>query len=269
MQTIHPEIIFKNSGFRNQKDLLLERACHNGEFDRVERTFANSTFGRLSRKKDVYHIEKDVMTNCLKLSIEQGHVEIMDFLIDLGADFPDFSVKESLLLCCRQNHLRMLKVFYDRFDPPTAWINYCLLESIDRADLNTTKFLLENKADISGKDGVLILEKAIYANKMDNFKLLLDYGIDVSEEIIKYVCKYNINRPYLDLLINRKLVDINHPTIPVKIRTELYEKKFYRKWRRIYLKNWVRKVLIPLYYSPQFQGGILAKRDILNVVSLE
>jgi len=44
--------------------------------------------------------------------------------------------------------------------------------------------------------------------------------------------------------------------------------KFYKKWRKIVLKNFVRKVIAPLYYSPGFFGGEKEKKDLEGIINV-
>lgn len=246
-----PELSQVNTEYmKNHKDFLLEKASQNGDFSRVFE-LANLKSHRFTQK---------TLDTCLNYSIEYGHLDIVNFLLSKGAVYSENAVQNSIYRCCNIGDLSTLQILYEKFNPPNSSLNIPLITTCRTGHIDIVHFLLENKANVFHNDHEPI-KTSIQHNRIEVVKLLLDYGVDVNNA----VWEARRNLYMMKFFIDMKLITIDHAYIEPRVRIAYYENKFYKKWRRIYLRKWIRRVLSPLYYSPEYNGGVLAKKDIQNM----
>jgi len=175
-------------------------------------------------------------------------------------------------------------LFYSRIQKPvitpflienkadvTVYDNIIIKRASTYNDVNFLKFLVEHKADINCDEGRPIKLAAKIGN-LENLKFLLENGGVLNEELsedLSVIAIENRDIECLEYLISKGVV----PN-PVHMDDELkiilaerkYFPKFFRKWRKIVFKSFIEKVVTPLYYSPGFPGYIKAKGHFQSLI---
>ena len=144
------------------------------------------------------------------------------------------TLQEQLISASRNGQLKMVKYLISAGADVTAQDNGAVRWASAYAQLETVKYLVENGADVTAKNNLAVRWAGV-TGRLDMIEYLLKMGADINQ-----------------LSSEHKLY--------------FKQKCAYSKWRRVYLKGWIRKVLIPLYYSPHLRGGIQAKIALQAVV---
>jgi len=121
-------------------------------------------------------------------------------------------------------------------------------------------FLIENKADVTTYYN-WPLKEASYRGHLDVVKILVKNKADITTDgngPIRYASKKG-NLNVVNFLLSEG-ADYNE--IDYRMRVRILQDKYYRKWRKIYFKRFIRKVVLPLYYSSGFIGSELEKRKM-------
>ena len=132
-------------------------------------------------------------------------------------------------------------------------------------DLKMVEYLVKNGANVTALDNSAVIWASIHGH-LKMVEYLVKNGADVTDQDNSAIFWTNRNGhlKIVDFLLkNGASMDKLAP----KYKEYFRMKRAYSRWRRVYLRNWIRKVLIPLYYSPQFQGGIQAKLALQAVVT--
>ena len=146
----------------------------------------------------------------------------------------------------------------------TAQDNDAVCLASKNGHLDVVKYLVSVGADVTAQDNDAVC-LASENGHLDVVKYLVNVGADITDHIncpVRWASE-NGHLNIIEYLLSIG-ADINQILLEHKIFFR--QKRAYSKWRRIYLRNWVRKVMIPLYYSPQNRGGIQAKKDLQVVV---
>jgi len=123
------------------------------------------------------------------------------------------------------------------------------------------EFLLENNADVSSNENTPIVA-AVKCEYLEGLKIMIEeYKGDVTlydNRVIK-AAEDDCNIKILKYLLLKggdfnKLSEVN--------KGRLLQSKYYRKWRKIVFKNFINKVVTPLYYSSGFIGGEKEKKEL-------
>jgi len=164
----------------------------------------------------------------------------------------------------------------------TAQNNEALIKAIEKygSDLTIIKLLIENKADPSAQNNQAIIDVCTW--KYSDFsliKLLVENNADVTVQYNRPILEtsYGIGTSYwwdpqnveekkaliesVEYLIS-KGADANE--LSKEAKNILISKKYFKRWRKFVFKNFIRKIIMPLYYSPGFPGEELEKKLTLN-----
>ena len=236
----------------------------------------------------------DILENGLKLGlINSEDVKLIKDMAFEDEDFLEYSMDYIFIVAVENNRLNMVKYLVSEGADVTADDNDAITYAGRYGYLEMTKYLVENGADVTAQDNATVIW-ASYNGCLNMVKYLVENGADISDqdnwsvcmasengqlETVKYLVKVGADVTARDnyairmasrnghLKVVEFLVengaDVDELTPEHKLYFQM--KRAYSKWRRVYLRNWIRKVLIPLYYSPQFQGGIQAKKDLQAV----
>lgn len=165
----------------------------------------------------------------LVLASRDGNLLSVRYLVEFGADV-NFDKSRAIYWACRFGHLEIVEFLVSSGSNISigSFVTAC-----GNGHLDVVKYLTSVAKKRSGYKQALTL--ASWNEQTEVVKYLIGIGVttsDLTTEDEQYMRTYNA----------------------------------YRKWRRIHLRNWVRKVLTPLYYSPKFAGGIRAKKELESVV---
>jgi len=139
-------------------------------------------------------------------------------------------------------------------------INFFSRAACYYGQLEILKYLYSIGADILAMEN-LALRWACVNKHSDIVKFLLKKGADlkVRNNIPIKSAKHNGDLETIYILIKNG-ADKN--ILSERQKRYVILRKYYSKWRIIVFKNWFRKVLIPLYYSPKFFGGEKEKKSL-------
>jgi len=129
-----------------------------------------------------------------------------------------------------------------------------LYYAIHQDNISFARFLLENKANVTGNGDNDALGMAVAHNNIEAVELLIEYGADFTL-FDNSVIKYYTTRSKVKMLNYLLSKGAEFDNFPKESKVKILQDKYYRKWRKIVLKNFIRKVVTPLYYSPGFLGG--------------
>jgi len=125
-----------------------------------------------------------------------------------------------------------------------------LFSAINYGSFENIKIVVSSNADINFNHGNPLRLACTFAKrKLNVVKLLVENKADIS------YCNYHCVRTSHSLEILKYLVEKKPDSLQYldKWRKNVYlQFKYFRKWRKIVFKSFIRKVVIPLYYSPRF-----------------
>ena len=174
------------------------------------------------------------------------------------------STQAHLILASKNGHLETVKNLIEIGADVTAQDNCAVRWVSGNGHLEMVEYLVENKADITAQDNEPI-RWASENGHLEVVKYIVKVGADVTAQdngAVIWASK-NGHLKMVEYLLSEG-ADMDKLT--PKHKEYIKQKRAYSKWRRIHLRNWIRKVLIPLYYSPQNRGGIQAKKDLQAIV---
>ncbi len=170
--------------YRNAIDKVFTRACNLGYLPVVK------YFIELERK----HI--DINTGLLEAS-ENGHLSVVQYLIEREEDPDDIDFSEALIGASRKGHLPVVKYFIEKGADVHIDDDYALTSASEEGHLSVVKYLIENGADVHAgeyHDTALILASA--ANHLHIVKYLIEEGgADIHseyDEIVRLASGYII-----------------------------------------------------------------------------
>lgn len=220
---------------------------------------------------------------------KKGYVDLLALLIEQNAD-PSAGNENALCWVCRTfpkpenlnwllsvkadvtarnnepiceavdvDYLDIVKILVENKADVTAQYNYPIISATKKCcSLEMVKYLVENGADVMVQNNEP-MRNAVINNNFDIVKFLYSKGASVNEGRLVYeASRYNFNK-IVDFLVSKggDINDIDEYHI-----TSFRTRRAYRRWRLVHLKKWIRRVLIPLYFSPGFPGGSRAKKEL-------
>lgn len=234
-------------------------------------------------------------TETLKKFIQ--HLPISS-LCELEKRYPRKRAKQKLESTLFRDSLFVWGCFYGRFELAEAFFYRVkkrvrengLIHASFCGSVEIVEFLLSRGVNCRTTINIAFT-KAVYTGSFEVVKILYDLGAskELSKNIVSRLLQLRGQEP-VDIIKYIKL-DLSKVDLPpsfqmggsMKVylvelgllklekmtnwcREEYFEYFYYRKWRRIHLRKWIRRVLIPLYYSPGFPGGVLNKRAITTLI---
>jgi len=183
---------------------------------------------------------------------EENNIECIKYLIEMKADI---RAKNDLAIPCSciKNNIKILKFLIEKGLDVTTQNNRAVSMASSR---EIFEILIKNRADVSGKQGIDALLKACRNEDLNLVDFLIKNGAKINKQIInlssfnpKFVTYFSRMKPDFSQMLPR-------------VKNRYLSRKYYSRWRLIRWKNWFRKVVIPLYYSPRFSGYL---KDIFTV----
>lgn len=170
--------------------------------------------------------------------------DMIEYLISIGADVTT-NDNETICWAGRYGNTGLIKKLIEKKADVTARNNLPLVWASSEGYFETVKFLLEQKADATAQDNYSIVCASMFAGSKKTIEILLENGADINK-----------------LLPNHKEY----------FKTQRAEhlakmKKAYSKWRRVHHIRWIKRVLIPLYFSPRNRGGLQAKKELKAILN--
>ena len=205
-------------------------------------------------------LSDDILDRLLYIAVNNGHLSIITYLVSIGAD-PEFDDNWLIGIASENGRLDIVKYLVSQGADVRGHDDYAIIRASDNGHLDVVKYLVSQGSDYSNP---IVLMWASASGRLDIVKYITKQQIatqpDINPEIDFYdSLKLASQSGHLNVI--EYLLDKGgdwNALIPEHL--EYFKAKFaYKKWRKLHLRNWIRKVLIPLYYSPQFQGGIQAK----------
>lgn len=181
----------------------------------------------ISQKADVTHDRNYP----LQTASHYGNTDIVKYLVSIGAD-PFDRDNYASILASEYGHTDTLKYLVS-LGADVVTDNVTLRVACSKGYLDTVKYLVSVKADIFMYNNWAI-ESASKHGNLDIVEYLLSMGGDFYKLTPEH-------KEYFRM------------------------KRAYSKWRRIHFRKWIRRVLIPLYFSPGFPGANKAKKELFLI----
>ena len=166
------------------------------------------------------------------MASSNGHLEIVKYLVSIKADVSAHD-NRAFYLASSNGHLETVKYLVS-IVLDTVDYNYATRLACYYGNLNVVKHLVSIGADVT-----LINNCAIRQASENGYLSIVEYLLSIGADINQLLPEHKIF---------------------------FRQKRAYSKWRRIHLKNWIRKVLIPLYYSPKNRGGVRLKEELMKII---
>jgi len=167
-----------------------------------------------------------------------------------------------LSLNCMQGDLESLKINIKSCEDLGFWYHKDeLLSSVCfRGHIDMAKYLLEKKADISYRDNDPI-RAAHKGKQFEMVKFLIENGAESKDVYSTFHGSFDGSYYPFHLVSFLLKIGVKLEDIIIFLKEDYLRGKYFRKWRKIVLKKFIRKVILPLYYSPGFPGGERNKKD--------
>jgi len=217
-------------------------------------------------KGDV-NVETPKKERLLKKAVENKNFDIVKFLVENNADVTanqNEALFASTKQVCRGEKCTIAKFLLENKADITVADNAIVRKAVFAEDFNFLNFLIENKADINSEQGSALR----IAIQMDNFnmvKFLVENKADVNindNMPIRTATEYGIQCVADEKMVDYLLSKGCKPPpeiIDEKLKMIILRRKYFRKWRKVVFRNFIRKVIVPLYYSPLFLVGCVNK----------
>lgn len=195
----------------------IEQACIKGNFKRVKSLVENKA---------------SVDGNCVSLASQNGHRNIVRYLIDNKADIHSGN-------------------------------DLCISSASEHGNINLVKYLVEQKADIRVNNNLSLILACINGH-LEMVKYLVENKADVharQEQPIRLACTNNLN--IVSYLVANG-ADISNISDKYK-NIFIYGPKILKFWRNQNMRRRlirIRNILIPIYYAPDMKGGYFAKKNL-------
>lgn len=196
-----------------------------------------------------------------------GFIEIARNLLEWKADVHT-DMESPLTRACSSGRTEMAKLLIEHKADSTfpSAINL----AADGGYTDIVRLLVNHKADVIKNRKPMRL--ACTAGNLDTVKALVELKADLGENLYNYSPIHFASTEHHDKVVMFLLSKGSDLQTVCYSCVEYYEKLYreylaYSKWRRLHLRKWIRKVLIPLYYSPQFQGGIRVKEELNSILN--
>lgn len=250
-------------------------ACKSGDLEKVKSIVSAGLNETLSSSDIVLAIENghlevmeylknlapdDILNRLLYIAVKNGHLPVIKYLISVGADS---KIDDDFLIgiASENGHLDVVKYLVSQGGNVRGKNDYAIIYASDNGHLDVVKYLVSQGADY-GNPFVVMWASA--SGHLDVVKYLfdLDPELDLSDSL-----QLSSETGHLDVVEFLLEKSGDWGSLMPKHQKYFTSKFAYKKWRRIHLRNWIRKILTPLYYSPQFQGGIQAKKELENTIA--
>jgi len=191
----------------------------------------------------------------LCISAYYGRIKMMKYIIFMGgSDMIDMAFSAA----CSGQKKKAAKFLLEIGANPTRYGIVPIMNTINYN--NILRFVLEH-IHVSFEENSPI-KYAISQNKIEALKIMIEeYKGDITcydHKVIREASE-NCNIETLYYLLS-KGGDFNKLNSINKRRVLAY--KYFRKWRKLYFKRFIRKVILPLYYSSGFNGGENEKKKL-------
>ena len=116
----------------------------------------------------------------LRLASENGHLPVVKYLVELGADihyFDNYAVRWA----SRYGHLEIVKHLVEHGADVTAEDNYAVRWASRNEHLSVVKYLVENAADITAQDNYAVRWASRYGH-LEIVKYLVEHGADITDD---------------------------------------------------------------------------------------
>jgi len=208
-------------------------------------------------------------------SVYFSSLQVIDFLLENKADITARN-NQPIIEAVKRGESKILNFLIENKGDVTAQNNQPLIEAATHGQKEMVKILLENKADATAQNNEPLIEACRHngnyivpsrkdrENAIDCVKLLVSYGADVKARNSYAVSEsYHFARNFrlIDFLCKQGAV----LTLKGNPRKDYLEYKYFSKWRKIVLKKFIRKVILPLYYSPGFPGGEKGRMELKGI----
>ena len=130
------------------------------------------------------YIEDEIIKNGLILAAENGHVDVVKFLLDQGVNIYEedsdeiLSGSHALIVSAEQGHSDVVKVLLDKVSDISD-IKESYLRAIEKNNVEVVKLLVDY---IDNKTINYSLKIAAEKNYLEIVKFLLDHGVDIINE---------------------------------------------------------------------------------------
>lgn len=239
-------LLIKNKANVNAKNYTscLELACIDNRLDIVKLLIEN----KADLKQD----------NPVRSMCSRGNLYMTKFLIENNA-MPDFE-NHTFSYACGSGNFELVKYLLELKANPLENDNQPILYTCKTGNIHTINYLVELKADVTAQNNQALIN-AVENHQIKTVEYLVTLKADVTAQD-NYALKSTLRNNNFKGAIRLLSIGANPLKIPQNYRTYFREYFAYRKWRLVYFKRWIRRVLIPLYFSPTNLGGIQAKKDL-------
>lgn len=165
--------------------------------------------------------------------VTHGNVKMLKFLIENGADV-QAKLSSLILTASREGKLAIVNYLLAEFKTDSKYYDLYLPYFCQHGWLSLVKKLINWKTDVCYKNNYPIVISCIH-QQWNVANYLLSKGADIGR-----LSEYNKNY--------------------------LKEYRAYKRWRLVHFRNWIRRVMIPLYFSPGFPGESLVKKELKGFI---
>lgn len=165
-----------------------------------------------------------------------------------------------------RNNLDTVKQLVSEGVDPTQGENWALIEVCRLGYLDILKFLVSVGVDVNTRDGWALHWSSSYGH-LDIVKYLVSVGADITVHDSMALSKASTHG-HLHVAEYLLSVGANPNRLTPSMQIYFKMKRAYTKWRKLYLRRWVRRVLTPLYFSPNFSGGIQTKKALAKDLAI-
>jgi len=208
-------------------------------------------FPDINLVKYLVSLKADIKTENSQCVINARYFpDIVKYLVENNADLGSENITP-LIKSIEQGNLELTRFFLK--ENPNLEIFYSITLAAEFGHLEIIKLLLEFNADINEGDNSPFTQ-AVHYGHLDCIKYMINEGyVNITDEKL-------MNKIFDDRHTCIKgLIELFERGLKPKVKSTSYTVwlyfRFYRKWRKIVLKKFIRRVILPLYYSPGFSGN--------------
>lgn len=187
----------------------------------------------------------------LRESTRSGNIDRMR---DLLQRFPWLDPNDSICFACYGGQAKALDFLIKAGARPLDRENPLLEHAVRGKSLEVVKLLLSIGVGLKNRE----LYYACSSNRIDMVKCLVEAKADINKHACTEFCFVNGSVSIGNYLMKHGGILRGGEKTLKYIR----ERRFFRKWRIIHFRNWIRRVVIPLYFSPGFPGCNRVKKDL-------
>ena len=161
--------------FTPQRKSPLTYALQNNHLD-----IADYLYGRGAKLQ----IDSGGHPDVLEIACENGHIDAVKWVVEHGYPLEEERLERAMGCAARNDHIDVLKYFLTdlKADINAEYYHSTVLNSAGIASLETTKFLVNNGANVNGAKAHTNtpLDRAVRSNRADVVLYLIDQGADVN-----------------------------------------------------------------------------------------